>query len=94
MLKQYAKHVAGLNPRHRQVQNREERPTSAHNIQLHYCVHYVHSMEGLFKVSSSGLNEDEKFVLPPLPLDIHSVSVETMQQSLRIVMATKEHSLT
>ena len=49
MLKQYAKHVTGLNPRHGQVQNREERPTSAHNVQLLYCVHYVRSMEGLFK---------------------------------------------
>ena len=82
MLKQYAKHVTGLNPRHGQVQNREERPTSAHNVQLLYCVHYVRSMEGLFKVSSSGLNGDGKFVLPPPPLDIHSASVETMQQSL------------
>ena len=51
-------------------------------------------MEGLLKIPSGGRRGEGELDAPPPPLDIHSASVETMQQSLQIAMDTKEHSLT
>ena len=38
-------------------------------------------MEGLFEVLSCGLKGEGQLMLSPPPLDIHSASVETMQQN-------------